>query len=39
MKYETNNLYFQEKYRHYVKGKKKLFYKEYVPLSNSSDKT
>ena len=34
IKNEEKNFYFLEKYRHYVKGKGKLFEKQYSLLSN-----
>ena len=35
---DIKNFYFQEKYRHYTKGKKKVFDKQYMFLSNIHDK-
>ena len=37
VKYEVKNLYFQEKYRYYIKGKKHQFQKQYNLLCNHYD--
>ena len=34
IKNDVKNFYFLEKYRHYTKGKKRLFDKQYALLSN-----
>ena len=38
VKNEVKNFYYQEKYRHYIKGKKIQFEKQYNLLSNLYDK-
>ena len=38
VKYEVKNFYYQEKYRHYIKGKKAQYDKQYNLLSNVYDK-
>ena len=35
---DIKNFYLQEKYRHYIRGRGKVFAKEYVLLSNIFDK-
>ena len=34
VKNEMKNFYFQEKYRHYIRGKGYIFHKQYILLSN-----
>ena len=34
VKNNIKNFYFQEKYRYYIKGRKKAFDKQYILLSN-----
>ena len=34
VKNDTKNFYFQEKYRHYIRGKGKIFDKQYMLLTN-----
>ena len=38
VKIDVKNFYFQEKYRHYIKGKGRLFDKKYLLLSNIYEK-
>ena len=37
VKNDIKNFYFQEKYRYYIKGREKVFDKQYILLSNTFD--